>query len=78
MPISNMEKPVSFYQDVIGLKKVHEHLVWTSFDIEAVSFEIAIGGTTGPVKSSLMNDLATLWLSKANISRLLGILRITN
>ena len=47
IPISNMEKSVSFYEDVIGLKKAYEHPVWTSFDIEGTSFALAASGTKG-------------------------------
>lgn len=44
IPVSDMERAVSFYKNVLGLKKAYEHPVWTSFDVEGVSFALAVSG----------------------------------
>ena len=47
IPVSNMEKSVDFYENVLGLEKTYEHPVWTSFDIGGTSFALAASGTKG-------------------------------
>lgn len=47
IPVSNMEKSVDFYENVLGLKKTYEHPAWTSFDLEGTSFALAASGTKG-------------------------------
>lgn len=47
IPVSNMEKAVTFYENVLGLKKAYQHPVWTSFDIGETSFALAASGTKG-------------------------------
>ena len=47
IPVSNMERAVAFYENVLGLKKVYEHPVWTSFDVGGISFALAASGTKG-------------------------------
>ncbi|MGB9778871.1 MAG: VOC family protein [Candidatus Bathyarchaeales archaeon] len=47
VPVSNMEKAAAFYENVLGLKKVYEHPVWTSFDVGGISFALAASGTKG-------------------------------
>ena len=45
IPVSHMGKAVAFYENVLGLEKTYEHLVWTSFDVGGVSFALAASGT---------------------------------
>lgn len=45
VPVSDMGKAVSFYENVLGLEKTYEHPVWTSFDIAGTSFALAASGT---------------------------------
>lgn len=45
IPVSNMEKAVAFYENVLGLEKSYEHPVWTSFDVGGVWFALAASGT---------------------------------
>jgi len=45
IPVSDMDRAVAFYEDVLGLKKTYEHPVWTSFDVGGVPFAVAAGGT---------------------------------
>ena len=45
IPVSDMERAVSFYKNVLGLKKTYEHSVWTSFDVGGTSFALAASGT---------------------------------
>lgn len=45
VPVSDMGRAVAFYENVLGLKKVYEHPVWTSFDVGGVSFALAASGT---------------------------------
>ena len=45
IPVSDMDRAVAFYEDVLGLKKTYEHPVWTSFDVGGVSFAVAASGT---------------------------------
>lgn len=52
IPISDMEKSVVFYEDVLGLKKEYEHPVWTSFDIRGTFLALALSGTKGHKKSA--------------------------
>lgn len=52
IPVSTMEKSVDFYENVLGLKKTYEHPVWTSFDIEGISFALAASGTKGSEKGA--------------------------
>jgi predicted enzyme related to lactoylglutathione lyase len=47
IPISDMEKSIAFYEEVLGLEKTYEHPIWTSFDIEGTSLAIAVSGTKG-------------------------------
>ncbi len=52
IPVSNMKRAVSFYENVLGLKKSYEHPVWTSFNIEGITFALAISGTKGKEKDT--------------------------
>ena len=45
IPVSDMEKSIAFYEEVLGLEKSYEHPIWTSFDIEGTSLAIAVSGT---------------------------------
>ena len=45
IPVSDMDRAVAFYEDVLGLKKTYVHPVWTSFDVGGVSFAVAASGT---------------------------------
>lgn len=45
MPVSNMEKAVSFYEKMLKLKKTYDHPVWTAFDVGGVTFALAASGT---------------------------------
>ena len=45
IPVSDMEKAVAFYENVLGLKKTYEQPVWTSFDVGGISFALASSGT---------------------------------
>lgn len=45
IPVSDMGRAVSFYQDVLGLKKTYEHPVWTAFDVGGVRLALAASGT---------------------------------
>ena len=47
IPVSDMERSVSFYEKVLGLKKAYEHPVWTSFDVGGTRFALAVSGTKG-------------------------------
>lgn len=47
IPVSDMERAVAFYENVLQLKKTYEHPVWTSFDVEGISFALAASGTKG-------------------------------
>lgn len=47
IPVSDMNRAVAFYENVLGLKKAYEHPVWTSFDIGRTSFALAASGTKG-------------------------------
>jgi len=38
IPVADMERAVSFYENVLGLEKTYEHPVWTSFDVGGVMF----------------------------------------
>ncbi|MGB9693652.1 MAG: VOC family protein, partial [Fervidobacterium sp.] len=50
VPVSDMGRAVAFYENVLGLKKVYEHPVWTSFDVGGVLFALAASGTKGEDK----------------------------
>ncbi len=52
IPVSNMKRAVSFYENVLGLKKSYDHPVWTSFDVGGVSFALAASGTKGKEKDT--------------------------
>jgi len=52
IPVSDMERAVSFYENVLGLKKAYEHPVWTSFDVGGVSFALAVSGIKGSEKGA--------------------------
>lgn len=45
VPVSDMERAVGFYENVLGLKKNYEHPVWTSFDVGGTNFALARSGT---------------------------------
>lgn len=47
LPVSDMEKAVEFYENVLGLGKTYEHPVWTSFDVGETSLAVAVSGTKG-------------------------------
>jgi len=47
IPVSDMERAVSFYENVLKLKKAYEHPVWTSFGVGGTSFALALSGTKG-------------------------------
>ena len=47
IPVFDMQKSVAFYENVLGLKKVYEHPVWTSFDAGGTTFALAASGTKG-------------------------------
>lgn len=47
VPVLDMQKSVVFYEKVLGLKKVYEHPVWTSFDVGGTTFALAASGTKG-------------------------------
>ncbi len=47
IPVSNMERAVAFYENVLQLKKTYEHPVWASFDVGGTSFALAASGTKG-------------------------------
>ena len=47
IPVSNMERAVAFYENVLQLIKTYEHPVWTSFDVGGTSFALALSGTKG-------------------------------
>ena len=52
IPVSDMKNAVAFYENVLGLKKVYEHPVWTSFDVGGVSLALAASGTKGSKKGA--------------------------
>jgi len=45
IPVSDIEKAVAFYENVLGLKKSYEHPVWTCFDVGGVLVGLAASGT---------------------------------
>jgi predicted enzyme related to lactoylglutathione lyase len=45
IPVSDVKKAVSFYENVLGLKKTYEHPVWASFNVGGVTFALAASGT---------------------------------
>jgi len=47
IPVSNMERAIAFYENVLQLRKTYEHPVWTSFDVGGTSFALALSGTKG-------------------------------
>jgi predicted enzyme related to lactoylglutathione lyase len=47
IPVFDMRKSVAFYENVLGLKKVYGHPVWTSFDVGGTTFALAASGTKG-------------------------------
>jgi predicted enzyme related to lactoylglutathione lyase len=52
LPVSDMQKSVIFYEEMLGLEKSYEHPVWTSFDVEGTSLAIAVSGTKGQDKDT--------------------------
>lgn len=50
IPVSDMNKSIDFYENVLGLKMSYEHPLWTCFDIEGISFALAASGTKGRKK----------------------------
>lgn len=47
VPVSDMGRAVTFYEETLGLSKEYEHPVWTSFDIGGTSIALAASGTKG-------------------------------
>lgn len=45
IPVSNMVKSLTFYEEVLGLEKSYEHPTWTSFEIKGTSLALAVSGT---------------------------------
>jgi catechol 2,3-dioxygenase-like lactoylglutathione lyase family enzyme len=43
--VSDVKKAVSFYENVLGLKKTYEHPVGASFNVGGVTFALAASGT---------------------------------
>jgi predicted enzyme related to lactoylglutathione lyase len=54
IPVSNMERAVAFYENVLQLRKTYEHPVWTSFDVGGTSFALALSGTKGSTEGSIV------------------------
>jgi len=52
IPVSNMERAVAFYENVLQLRKTYEHPVWTSFDVGGTSFALATSGTKGSTENA--------------------------
>ncbi len=52
IPVADMERAVSFYENMLGLKKTYEHPVWTAFDVGGVMFALAASGTKGSEKNA--------------------------
>ena len=52
LPISDMKRSIDFYENILGLKKIYEHPVWTSFELGGVSLALAVSGTKNNKKSS--------------------------
>jgi len=52
IPVSDMRKAISFYENVLRLRKTYENPVWTSFDVDGVSFALAVSGTKQTKKSA--------------------------
>ena len=69
IPVSDMEKAVSFYENVMGLKKTYEHPVWTSFDIEGTSFALAASGTKGSEKGAKICKSCSLCVLRFSASK---------
>jgi predicted enzyme related to lactoylglutathione lyase len=45
VPVSDMGEAVAFYKNILGLKKMYEHPVWTAFDVGGTRFALAASGT---------------------------------
>ncbi|HXH61352.1 MAG TPA: VOC family protein [Fimbriimonadaceae bacterium] len=62
-PVTDMERSVAFYRDVLGLKPGFESPYWTSFDLGGVQLGLHFGGGKpggGFVVSVLTDDLPAL------------------
>jgi len=54
IPVSDMEKAVAFYENLLGLRKAYGHPVWTSFDIGGVPFALGASGIKGSKEEAKM------------------------
>ena len=52
VPVSDMDKAVAFYENILGLKKMYEHPVWTAFDVGGTRFALAASGTKRSMESA--------------------------
>ena len=52
IPVSNMERAVAFYENMLQLRKTYEHPVWTSFDVGGTSLALAVSGTKGSAEGA--------------------------
>jgi predicted enzyme related to lactoylglutathione lyase len=52
VPVSDMDKAVAFYENILGLKKTYEHPVWTAFDVGGTRFALAASGTKMSMESA--------------------------
>ncbi len=52
VPVSDMDKAVAFYENILGLKKTYEHPVWTAFDVGGTRFALAASGTKRSMESA--------------------------
>lgn len=54
IPVSDMERAVAFYENVLELKKDYQHPVWTHFDVGGTPFALAASGTKGSKEEAKM------------------------
>jgi len=52
VPVSDMDKAVAFYENIVGLKKMYEHPVWTAFDVGGTRLALAASGTKKSIESA--------------------------
>jgi len=64
IPVSDMERAVAFYENVLGLKKAYEHPVFTSFDVGGTLFGLAASGTKGSKEGAKICNSCSLCVLK--------------
>jgi predicted enzyme related to lactoylglutathione lyase len=64
IPVSDMERAIAFYENVLGLKKAYGHPVFTSFDVGGTLFGLAASGTKGSREGAKICDSCSLCVLK--------------